>query len=60
MAISFTAVWLESFFILLDTHSEMTYAVKCAARFMFYPKLANYHAIKQIGCYLKATSDKTF
>ncbi len=37
---------------------NITYAVNCAARYMFCPKLMHKQALKQIGCYLKATTDK--
>ncbi len=37
---------------------DITCALKCAARYMFCPKLVYKHALKRIGCYLKATSEK--
>ncbi len=39
------------------THPDITYAVHCAARYMFCPKLVHEQALKQIGHYLKATGD---
>ncbi len=38
------------------TCSDITHAVNCAARYM--PKLVHKHALKGIGHYMKATSDK--
>ncbi len=40
------------------THHNISYAVNCAARYMFCPKLMHKHALKRIGCYLKVTSHK--
>ncbi len=40
------------------TRPDITYAVNCAARYMFCPKLVHEQALKQIGHYLKATADK--
>ncbi len=44
----------------LADHSgpDITYAVNCATRYMFCPKLVHKHALKGIGCYHKATFDK--
>ncbi len=39
-------------------HPDITYAVNCAARYMFCPKFMIEQALNQIGCYLKATADK--
>ncbi len=39
-----------------DTHPAITYNVNCAARFMYCQKLVHKYVLKQIGCYLKATS----
>ncbi len=39
-------------------HPDSTYAVDCTAKHMFCPKLVHKHALKRIGCYLKATSGK--
>ncbi len=39
------------------TCPDITYAVNSAAKQMFYPKLVHEYAVKQTGCYLKATSD---
>ncbi len=36
----------------------ITYAIISAARCMFCPKLVPKHTLKQIGCFLKATSDE--
>ncbi len=41
-----------------NTCPDITYAVKCAARYTFCPKLVHKHALKLIGHYLKDTSDK--
>ncbi len=40
------------------TCPDITYAVNCAARYTFCPKLVYKHTLKQIGCNLKATSYK--
>ncbi len=40
------------------THPDITYAVNCAARYIFCPKLVHDHVLTLIGCYLKATSNK--
>ncbi len=40
------------------THPDITYAVNFAERYMFCPKLVHKQALKHIGRYLKATSDK--
>lgn len=40
------------------TRPDIAYAVNCAARFMFNPKLSHELALKRIGRYLKATRDK--
>ncbi len=40
------------------TCPNITYTVNCVARYTLFPKLVHKHALKQIGCYLKATSDK--
>ncbi|KAL7456631.1 hypothetical protein ACHAXS_000387 [Conticribra weissflogii] len=37
---------------------DITYTVNCTTRKVFCPKLVHKHALKQIGHYLKATSDK--
>ncbi len=36
----------------------ITYSVNCAARYILCPKLVHKLALKQIGCYSKAASDK--
>ncbi|KAL7467153.1 hypothetical protein ACHAXS_007412, partial [Conticribra weissflogii] len=36
----------------------ISYSVKSAARYMFCPKLVHKQPLKQMRCYLKATSDK--
>ncbi len=40
------------------TCPDITHAVNCAAKYMFCPKLVHEQALKQIGCFLKATADK--
>ncbi len=40
------------------TCPDIADAVICAARYMFYPKLVHKHALKEIGSYFFATSDK--
>ncbi|KAL7454542.1 hypothetical protein ACHAXS_000334, partial [Conticribra weissflogii] len=40
------------------TNSDITYAVCCAARYMFCPKLVHKDTLKQIDHCLKATSDE--
>ena len=37
---------------------DIAYAVNCCARYMFNPRLSHENALKRIGRYLKATSDK--
>ena len=37
---------------------DIAYAVNCAARYMFCPKLSHEQAVKRIGRYLKQTRDK--
>ncbi len=40
------------------TYPDITCGVNCAARYVFCPRLVHKHTLKQIGCYLKATSGK--
>ena len=44
----------------LSGHSrpDITYAVNCAARYMFNPRRSHEEALKRIGRYLKATRDR--
>ncbi len=59
LAISTTALWLEWSCILMDTHSlTLLVLLNYAVRYIFCPKLAHEQDLKQMGCYLKTTSDK--
>ena len=40
------------------TRPDIAYAVNCAARYMFCPKLSHEKHLKRLGRYLKATRDK--
>ncbi len=46
------------FYLTGHTCPGITYDVNCAARYMFCPNLVLTHALKQVGCYLKSTSDQ--
>ena len=56
--ISTTVVWLALLYLSGHSCPDITYAVNCAARYMFCPKQSHELALKQIGWYLKATQSR--
>lgn len=55
---SFAAVVGMLLYLTGHSRPEMSYAVNCAARYMFAPKHSHEQALKRIGRYLKATRDR--
>jgi hypothetical protein len=57
-AFSYSSVVGMLLYLSGHTCPDITFAVNCCARYMLCPKHSHELALKQIGCYLKQTSDR--
>ncbi len=47
-------------YIACNPHTDIAYAMNCATRYVFCPKVVNNHVLKQIGHYLVDTANKWY